>query len=195
MNNENFNPQNEYQESDYLVDYDAVESKHVLELIAISKEYIQFISDVEKYDKRIIINYLHKIFPLIYLKSSLITNIRISDDSADERFVTEEEYESIYFSLKDIFNPAEELIDAEKSVEDKCPDAEFDVAEYLSDIYQDLSDFYLLYSKELISSQECSIRNIKLWFEERYGFKILKLLSFFHSCLYGENLDDEEYNY
>ena len=177
-----------YEEIEHTADLDIIESKHVLELLSISEEFIKFISNNSKYDKYTIMNFLQKIFPLMYLKGSLIPKIIPANEEADERFVTEEEYQGLYVELKEKFS---------ENCEDghcDCGDEADKIAEDLCDIYQDLKDFHTIYSKQLLASQECAVRNAREWFIHRWGIHLTQLLVVFHNCIYhiGHTHEEEE---
>jgi hypothetical protein len=175
-----------FENTEHSADLDIIESKHVMELISISEEYVKFIANNEKYDKHTIMNYLQKIFPLMYLKGSLIPEITPANEEADERFVTEEEYQHLYLELKAKFS--ENCDDGHCD----CADEADKIAEDLCDIYQDLKDFITLYSKQLLASQECAVRNAREWFIHRWGIHVSQLLVHFHNCIYHINHEHEE---
>ncbi len=168
-----------FENKEHVADIDLIESKHVTELLSISFEFIQFMDKCSKYDKTTIMNYLQKLFPLMYLKGTLIPEITPSDDSFDERFVTEEEYQHLFIELKTIFSTA-----CENEESCNCVDESDKVAEDLCDIYQDLKDFSILYSKQLLASQEFAVHNAREWFIHRWGIHISQLIVHFHTCLY-----------
>jgi len=155
------------------VDYEIIESKQIFEILTIAKEYIEFISKIDKTDAIIIINYLHKLLPLLYLKCSLIPDVKVEDNSSDERYVVEEEYEILYQKIKEKF-----LVLKHNSFDIN------NVAETLTDLYQDLKDFTLLYTTNKYNSQVCSIYNIKQWFIHRFGLNIIELIKNFHKYIY-----------
>ncbi len=175
-----------FEEHEHVADLDIIESKHVLELISISEEYVKFIANNEKYDKQTIMNYLQKIFPLMYLKGSLIPEITPANEEADERFVTEEEYQHLYLELKTKFS---ENCDTGHC---DCAGEADKIAEDLCDIYQDLKDFIVLYSKQLLASQECAVRNVRELFVYRWGIHVSQLLVHFHNCIYHIGHEHEE---
>ncbi len=182
---DNFEPI--YENTEHVADYDLTHSKHVLEMLTIGIEYVRFMDEIGKYDKRTIMQYLQKILPLIYLKASLIPEITIEDNSADERFVTEEEYETLLQILKEKF---EAPCNEEHTCD--CTDEGVKVAEALTDLYQDLKDTNLLFGTNKLAAQECAINNCRLWFIERWGLAVADLLGYFHTCLYHLHKHDSD---
>lgn len=168
-----------FEETNHSVDYEITHGKHVVELLSIANEYIRFLDECAEYDKHTIMGYLQKILPLIYLKCSLLPEVELDDNSADERFVTEEEYQLMLLVLNEKF--------AQKCEEDhecSCTDEGEKVAEALADLYQDLKDTVILYSTNKSAAQQWAVHNCRAWFIERWGLAVADLLGYFHTCLY-----------
>lgn len=177
-----------YDDTNGQVDYDITHGKHFLELLSVANEYVQFIDDCAQYDKQTVMNYLQKILPLIYLKSSLLPELTLDDNSADERFVAEEEYELVLLNLNKLF--------AEKCDDDhecNCTDEGPKVAEALTDLYQDLKDTILLYSTNKIAAQQWAVHNCRAWFIERWGLAVADILGYLHLCIY--HLHDHDHHH
>ena len=86
-----------------------IKSKAVLEMLTVAHEFCLFIESSENYDKETIIGYLQKVCPLIYLKGALLPEVKVSDEAAAERFVTEENWDSIFSMLKTKFDKDDEF--------------------------------------------------------------------------------------
>jgi hypothetical protein len=179
-----------FEETNEPIDYEITHGKHVIELLSIANEYIRFIDESSKYDKHTIMSYLQKILPLIYLKSALLPEFTLDDNSADERFVTEEEYELVLLNLMEKFTQK-----CDDTHECSCTDEGGKVAEALADLYQDLKDTVILYSTNKAASQQWAVHNCRAWFIERWGLAVADLLGYFHTCIYHlheHNHDEEE---
>ena len=72
-----------------------IQSKPVMEMLAVAMEYCRFIGEIQRYEQPEAFDFLQKILPALYLKGSLFPSVEVEDDSANERFVTEEEYETV----------------------------------------------------------------------------------------------------
>ena len=79
-------------------------NKSIVEVLTISNELCLLIENSDKYDKNDFLNILHRLLPLLYLKASLLKRVTASNPDANERFVTEEQYEIIYQSLRKLFS-------------------------------------------------------------------------------------------
>ncbi len=184
---EDFNPI--FEDNHEVVDYDITHGKHFLELLSVANEYVSFIEKSKDIDKHSMMNYLQKILPLIYLKSSLLPELKLDDNSADERFVTEEEYELVLMNLLEKFSQK-----CDNNHECNCTDDGPKVAEALTDLYQDLKDTILLFSTNKFSAQQWAVCNCRSWFIERWGLAVADILGYIHVCLYSnhENHEHEE---
>jgi hypothetical protein len=163
---------------------DALYSRKVIDMLTVSNEYCLFMEKAEDYTREEIFQYLQKILPLIYLKASLLPVIPVNDEDAAEHFVTEEQWENLFntltikFGVYDIYH----FIDLnEKSNLDPVRAS---LSENLTDIYQDLKDFVLLYQKPLRTSQENAVRDCKNLFETRFGYRLINAEQAIHYILY-----------
>ena len=185
--NEEFNPI--FEENNNVIDYDVTHGKHFLELLSVANEYVRFIDECKELDIHTIMNYLQKILPLIYLKSSLLPELTLDDNSADERFVGEEEYELVLKNLMEKFTKK-----CDDDHECNCTEDGPKVAEALTDLYQDLKDTILLFSTNKASAQQWAVHNCRSWFIERWGLAVADILGYLHMSLYHLH-DDENHNH
>ena len=174
---------------------DIIKSKSVIEVIAIASEYCLFIDKMDAYEYAEAISFLQKILPALYLKGSLFPNIEIEDNSADERFITEEEYETMRYRLsnylgdKDFFSTVDLM---EGDTESKP----ISLSELLSDIYLDLKDFLLLYAKESQSAKENAVADCYYYFHKSWGMRLAMALPYIHLlCTNGTDDRDENSDY
>ena len=170
---------------------DPVFYKNVIEVLTISNELCLLIDNSEKYDKYDILNILHHILPLLYLKASLLKKVPASNPDASERFVTEEQYELIYRSLKKLFAAD----DYSYTLQDKNIPVKISLAEILTDIFQDIKDFLILYQKPSIAAKENAINECINLFEKHWGPKLLIFLQAIHVLIYpgSSKIFDKEY--
>ena len=171
---------------------DPIYSKNVLEFIRVAHEYCLFIEKAEV-SKEELLEFFQRIGPLLYLKGALLPEIEVTSEDANERFVTEEEYESIFNSIRSKLIPEDEFwyLDYDLSVDNEPIKAS--LAENLSDIYQDLKDFILLYQKHSRDSKENAVNECKSLFETRWGPKVLSSLVYIHYLLNNDKSVEPEY--
>ena len=169
---------------------DSVEAKNTKELFLVASQFCTFIENIQSFEKEQIIDYLLKISPLMYLKGSLIPEIELEDNSACEQFFTEEQYELLYLTLKDKLDEIDffEFYDWNSNgLETKS------LSEILTDIYQDMKDFLLLYNKNILIAQEAALFLLRMNFYCHWGKQITILLPYLHflsiPSLEEENID------
>lgn len=159
-----------------------VQSKGVLEVMTIAAEYCRFIDKIGGQDVYEVMGFLQKILPALYLKGSLFPNIEVTDDSANERFVTEEEYETLrcrltqFFGDKDYFT----TVNPESDNTESTP---ISISELLCDIYLDLKDFLILYAKGSQCAKENAIANCYCYFHTGWGMRLTLLLPQLHHLI------------
>jgi hypothetical protein len=170
---------------------DKIEEKNAKELYLVASQFCTFIENIHTFEQDQILDYLLKITPLMYLKGSLIPDIELEDTSVCEQFVTEEQYEWLYLKLK------EKLMDIEffeSFVWQENETQTYSICEMLSDIYQDMKDFILLYGKNTLATQEGALFMHKQQFIYTWGKHITILLPYLHQLLYPveDEMDEEK---
>lgn len=149
-----------------------VYSKHVLELITVANDYCMTMVKASESKKSALINYLLKVAPLLYLKTSLIPEVTVENPEANERFMTEEEWEGLFNTLRSRFGKEDEFWFVDPSM----PDNEIvkgSLAEHFTDIYQDLYDFLKLYQKNSVAAKENAVHEIRKNFIAYWGFRLV----------------------
>lgn len=160
-------------------------SKKIIEVLTISNEFCLLIEKADSYERTDFFLVLHRILPLLYLKTSLLTPIEASNPDIKDRFVNEEQYELIYHSLKRIFGTDDRF----KEAIHKNPESHGSFSEYLSDVYQDIKDFVVLYQKPSMSAKENAINDCLLFFKNHWGYRALLSVSNLHPLLYSASKD------
>ena len=168
-------------------------SKNILELIRVAHEYCLFIekgsghSDIEIYE------FIQRVGPLLYLKGSLMPEVNKENPEASERFVTEEEYESVFNELRGIFNNYDIfwLVDYQYALDNEPSKAS--LGENLADIYQDLKDFLLLYQKNSKDAKVNAVHDCRELFIERWGNKLLSSINYIHYLTYKDRKKEESW--
>jgi len=156
-------------------------SKNVLEVLTISNELCLLIENSEKYEKHEVLTILHRLLPLLYLKASLIKKVNATNPDTSERFVTEEEYELIFQSLKKLLGSTG---DSFYVLDKNNTSIKSSLAEYLTDIYQDIKDFLTLYQKSSMSAKENAINECVTLYETHWGPRLLSSLQAIHVLVY-----------
>jgi hypothetical protein len=164
-----------------------IKSTVVLEMIRVAHEFNIFSEDIAKKNTKDIISFYQKVLPLMYLKASLLPDIEVSDPTANERYVAEEHWESIYMSLKEKFAKADEFWELDENNDS----AKASLAEKLADIYQDTKDFVVLFQKNQMAAKENAVFEMKRLFMVHWGPRSISVLNQLHTVLYQQEIEKE----
>ncbi len=165
----------------------AVDSAFVLELFTVASEFCLFIEKLEKCDKNQILEYFRKISPVLYVKGELLPEIQVSDESANERFVTEEDYEIIFNDLRTKLFEEDTFYYINPADKNDFSPVKASLSEFFSDIYQDLKDFLLLYQKNTLAAKENAVSECRYLFTSHWGFRLVNVLQYLHNIKYDPN--------
>ena len=163
---------------------DVLYSRKVIDMLTVSNEYCLFMETAEDRKKEEIFQYVQKLLPLIYLKASLLPDIPVNDEDAAEHFVTEEQWENLFNTLVIKLKDDDTYYYIDLNEKSHSDPARASLSENLTDIYQDLKDFVLLYHKPYRSSQENAVRDCKTLFETRFGYRLVNAMQAIHNILF-----------
>jgi hypothetical protein len=158
-------------------------SRKVIEMITVANEFCIFIEESAAYEKIQILAYLERVVPLLYLKGSLLPDVVVSDDSANVKFVNEEQWQECFNRLKEKFGKDDAFYTNENAGEKEC--VKYSIAENVADLYQDMKDFILLYQVNTMASRENAIFFCKLNFESQWGYRAIRSMFAIHHVLHG----------
>lgn len=161
----------------------SVSSKNVMEMLTVANEYCHFVEKAYNYKTKDILEYMQKILPLMYLKGSLLPDVEVKVPEANEKFVTEENWEIIFNELRDKFKPNDEYWTMDHSDFKFNEPDKVSLADNLTDIYQDVKDFVLLYGKGTEAAKENAVRDCKLYFQTHWGYRLVQALKYIHDLL------------
>ncbi len=154
---------------------------HIIELYTVANEYCLFTEKAGNYKMEDALQYYTKILPLLYLKGSLLPDVELDEDFFGEKFVTEQQWEDIFNELRKLFGTNDMY---ESAIKGKL--IKNSIAEALSDIYQDMKDFVLLYGKGLDYAQNAAVYECKNSFGEHWGAKITQAQGAIHAISYSQ---------
>jgi len=157
-----------------------VYSQHVLELIRTGHEYCLFIENSDQTTDIELIDFIHRLFPMLYLKGLFLPGIEIEPGMAGERFVTQEEWESVFNNLRNILQQKDQFWTIDPEISGGNEPVRLSLAENLTDIYQDMKDFIMQYQEKSRSAKELAVFECKQWFSERWGRKIVETMNYLH---------------
>jgi len=165
-----------------------VYSPFVLEFLAVAQKYCLFIEEIEKYDKQQIVDYMHKALPLLYVRGAVLPAVTPEDYDANEKYVTEEQWQNTFNNIREILKRDDEYWFLENDNPLNEP-VRGSIADNLSDIYQDMKDFVTLYQKPLRNAKKVAVWEILELFKAHWGFRIVNLLKVMHYELFSEKSD------
>ena len=174
--------------SEYTDNDRAVKSRPVLEMLTVANDFTLFIEKAEEYTREQILTYLQRVIPAIYLKASLLPEIIVSDEEAIEHYVTEEQWESVFNTIREKLGQEDVFyfIDLHERTQQDAILAS--IAENITDIYQDLKDFLLLIQKPQQAFQENAVRECRYLFQTRYGYKLVHCHTAIHYLLFKDGI-------
>lgn len=167
-------------------------SRKVLEMLTVANEYCLFLEKCDDYSRDFIFGYLQKVCPLLYLKASLLPDTEVEEDDAAEHFVTEEQWEDMFNTLRAKFGDQDVYYFQDHSAGNQTDPVRASLAENFTDLYQDLKDFVLLYQKPHRHSKRIAVNDLKQLFETRTGYRLVNALQTVHYRLFPEGETGEE---
>ncbi len=159
---------------------DPVASRKVLEMLTIANEFCLFMEKSAERTRDELLQFLQKICPLIYLKASLLPDITVSDEEAVQHYVTEEQWEELFNLLRNKFGDVDEFFAIDHHEHSHHDPVKASISEHITDIYQDMKDFVLLYQNPLRPFRENAVLELKHLFETRTGFRLVNLMQIIH---------------
>jgi len=167
-----------------------VNSKEVIEFVAIAKEYCTLVENANKPLLSEFVLKTHEIIVNLYHKAISLPQLDAKYEDYNEHFVTEKDYENVrkkineklghYDSYHDINTPVKQALEGPTG---EC------ISEDLSDIYQSIKDFAMLYKtgrKELMYE---AIWECRQSFKNYWGQRLTNSLRALHFlCYSGEEL-------
>ncbi|MEI6276271.1 MAG: DUF5063 domain-containing protein [Prolixibacteraceae bacterium] len=178
--------------TDHSLFSDVVYSRNVIEFATVANEFCAFTESAGELGRKDFLGKLQKLFPLLYLKASLLPEIDEEEvEESPEKFVTESDY---LFILKKISSKLKELDSYPEIFEPGLPlgeaNVEANISENVADIYQDLKDFILSYRIGTVDAMRAALWECRNNFEQYWGQKLVNGLRAVHQQVYGNaNID------
>lgn len=170
-----------------------VYSKAVIEFVTVANEYCTFVENNSMFKRSEFLGKVQKLFPLLYLKASLLPKVNDENAEAPAKFVSEVDYNFLLQKISEKlaqFDAYQEVFDADMQFSEGA--IENNISEDICDVYQDLKDFLMAYrigTTDIMSDALWECRNN---FENYWGQKLVNGLRAVHSVLYSDNDVDED---
>jgi hypothetical protein len=170
-----------------------VYSRQVVDFVAVANECCKYIEHASELDGEEILKIFQRLFPLLYLKASVLPVFTPNFEEGNEKFVTEDNWFNVHNILLLKFGSANDFPEV---FDPRFSDSEGPVvgslAENISDIYQDLKDFLILYQTGTSEIMNDAIWECVLNFESFWGQKLLNSMRAMHNFIYsGEKIDTD----
>ncbi|HPR58424.1 MAG TPA: DUF5063 domain-containing protein [Bacteroidales bacterium] len=165
-----------------------VYSPFVLEFLAVAHKYCVFIEESDRYSPEEIREYLQKALPLLYLRGTVLPSVEPDDIASNEKYVTEEQWQSVFNDLRSKFGNTDEywFTENDNSTNDLIKGS---LSDNLADIYQDMKDFVILYQKPLRDAKLAAVWAVRKLFRSHWGFRVVNVLKVLHYQLFGSEND------
>jgi len=171
-----------------------VYSRNVIEFVAVANEFCKYAEHASELKGDELLKILQRILPLMYLKASLLPQLNPFFEEGNEKFVTEAEWIRIQEILKEKFGTADDYLEVfdEKISEVEGPVIS-SISENISDMYQDLKDFLLLYQTGTDEIMNDAVWECRMNFENFWGQKLVNSMRAIHKFIYsGEEIGKVE---
>jgi hypothetical protein len=169
-----------------------VYAKNTLEFLTVCNDFCLTLSTSEL-EMASVTDYLVKVLPLLYLKATLLPDVEVASPELNQRFVTQEEWETLFLRLRKTFGMHDEFWYIDPNGEAQEP-VKGSISEHLSDIFQDLQDFLLLYQRNSLDAKENALNAISGSFKLYWGYRLVDVHKTLHSVSMKWRADMPEEN-
>ena len=175
-------------------DSEPVYSRSVVEFTAAANEFCKYAEHAAELKGDELLKIFQRLLPYLYLKASLLPALEPYFEDGNEKFVTEADWFRIHDTLREKFGTADDYPEVfdEKFNYSEGPVAS-SLSENLSDIYQDIKDFLLLYQTGTQEVMNDAVWECRQNFENFWGQKLVNALRAIHKFIYsGESIGELE---
>ncbi len=176
-------------------DFEKIYSKEVIEFVTVANQYCILLEGMNELSKKELIDQVHKILPLLYLKGTLLPKIEFCiNEEGNEKFVDEHLWQDIHGKLFKKIGKHDTYLEVfDPLIHDLDEPVTSSISEHLADIYQDIKDFIMLYRIGTNDIMNDAVWEVRLQFEQYWGQKLVNVSRALHNVYYSENpLDEEE---
>jgi hypothetical protein len=167
-----------------------VYSRNVVEFVAVANEFCKYTEHASEIKGDELLKILQRILPFMYIKASLLPELNPFFEDGNEKFVTESVWSKIESDFREKFGTANEYPEVfDEKISDSDNHVICSLSEDMSDIYQDIKDFMLLYQTGTPEVMNDAVWECKSNFENYWGQKLVNSLRAIHRFLYsGEEI-------
>jgi len=165
---------------------DPVYSRSVVEFVAVANEFCKYAEHGGGIKGDEILRILQRILPLLYLKASLLPALEPVFEDGNEKFVTESDWNRIHKMFQEKSGTADEYLDLhDDRINEPGTVIRSSIAEDMTDLYQDMKDFLLLYQTGTREVMNDAVWECRMNFENIWGQKLLNALREIHRFVYS----------
>ncbi len=164
--------------------------KPVLELLTVANEYCYFLENLEKKTIDEVLKFIYHIVPLLYLKGTLLPDLEVEHPEANEKFITAEQWEELFYTLRKIMGNKDEFWIIDPLYINENEPLKASLSENLTDVYQDLKDFLLLYQKNTFAARENAVKECRILFATHWGYRLTHIMTKVHHIV-NERKEEE----
>ena len=172
---------------------DVTLKKPIIEMLTVANEFCYFFDHVAIKPLEEILEFVYRISPLMYLKGSLMPDVEVEYPEANERFVTPEDYENLFYALREKFGKKDEFWHIDPQYINENEPLRGSISEMLSDIYQDMKDFILLYQRNTYAARQNAVKECRTLFASHWGYRIASLMPKIHHLLHENETEPPAY--
>lgn len=163
-----------------------VYSRNVVEFATVAREFCAFLENVKTHNRKSFISASQKLLPLLYYKASILPETEPIFDEGNEKFVSEDFYFDIQNNLKQLLGPNDDFLEIyDPRADEGEGQYTASIAEYLSDIWQDLKNFTMLYQVGKAEVMNDALWECRLNFQEYWGIRLANTIKAMHILLYS----------
>ncbi|MHC1704025.1 MAG: DUF5063 domain-containing protein [Tenuifilaceae bacterium] len=170
-----------------------VYSRNVVEFATVAKEYCAFLENCKSHNRKSFLTATQKLLPLLYYKASVLPETEPIYDEGNEKFVSEEIYIETQDKLKELLGPNDDFLEIYDPRADEG-EGQFtaSIAEYLTDVWQDLKNFTMLYQVGKVEVMNDALWECRTNFQEYWGIRLANLIRAMHILMFsGIDLEQE----
>jgi hypothetical protein len=170
---------------------DVVFSTYTVDFARVALEYCVFVEKIKESDKKTFVANMTKVLPLLYLKVSIIPEIKEQYESELETKVTESMYSAVQENIAELlseddlyletFHPDIKLSDSPIAVK---------ISEDIADIYQDLGNFIAVFKNGQKETMNDSLILCIENFRRFWGQRLVNALRALHFIEYKSDIDE-----
>ena len=172
-----------------------VYSHGTVEFVTVAAEFCGYVEGAQGRNRKDFINTILKLFPLLYLKASLLKAVEVEEDFYPETFVTEQDYEYLRTSIAAVMGEHDDYLDlCNEDVRFSDEPMMKSISEDIADVYQAVRNFVETYRIGIEENMFGAVAEIEQSFQLYWGQTLVNAMRALHRCKGMQEEDDDLYN-